>query len=263
MPPPELSGNPVVDIENYQAVLIPGLSDTKTGLYAYAYQDSDDAYLQGNIAQKIPARQVRLPGLQILEQQDAISTVHMTQNEYVGGKINKPFVYETPMVSFGNPLHPTISTAQPINIATLDTANGLPAQRSLNQQLTALFAALFKDGFSGVTTIQLDVAYGYAFAKGLNQMMVEIPVAVLPPMDVTVADPGGDTAPPPISAMVATVSAAIEDWSTAYKPSAQSAKLGFNLTIMSNLTENPMPLLNLMKLELDVSDIVPPLPNLI
>ncbi|MHA7777313.1 LysM peptidoglycan-binding domain-containing protein [Roseibium sp. M-1] len=260
-PPAELTGDPEVRIEDYTQILVPALTDEAKGIYAYAYQNGEGAWAEGAVLQGIAARKVLLPGLQILDQQDAISVIYLTQNEDVGGKINTPFVYQTPSVSFGNPYHPTISTAQPVDIATLGSPGGGQAQRSLDAQLTALFTALFEGGFKGVTTIQFDVAYSFAFTSGLNGMAVTIPVAVLPPMQVTVPGTAGGT-PPPIADLVKTLSAAIQDWSQAYAPSRQNGLLSFNLTIMSNLTKEPMPLLNLMKLELNVDDIVPPLPNL-
>jgi LysM repeat protein len=261
-PPPEVTGTPGVDIAGYSAELVPALSDVKTGKYAYAYTTADGAYLKGDVAQTLSDRKVVIPGLQILEQQDAISSVYLTQNENVGGKINTPFVYTTPSVSFGNPYHPTITSSQVVPVSTLETVDGKPSQRSLEAQLTALFTALFRDTFSGVTTIQMDVAYDYAFTEGLDAMKVDIPVAVLPPMTVDVGEAQTDDGPPPISELVKTLTHAIKDWSTAYGPSAQSAALGFRLTIMSDLTENPMPLLNLTRLVLEVEEITPPLPNL-
>lgn len=262
-PPPELTGDPKILIEGYSQVQVPALSDPAKGIYSYAYQYGEDKWAQGSELQGVAAREVLLPGLQILDQQDAISIVHLTQNEDVGGRINEPFVYQTPTVSFGNPFHPTLATSQPIDIAKLGSPTGEAMRRALDAQLSALFTALFEGGFKGEATIQFDVAYSYEFTGGLDSLAVGIPVAVLPPMTVSV--PGtaaGDKAPPPISGLVATVSAAIQDWSRAYAPSGQSGKLYFNLTIMSNLTREPMPLLNLMKLELNVDDIVPPLPNL-
>jgi len=261
VPPAELTGDPKVKIDGYTQVLVPALTNQAKGIYAYAYQNGEGAWAQGSDLQGIAARLVLLPGLQILDQQDAISIVYLTQNEDVGGKINVPFVYQTPSVSFGNPFHPTISTSQPVDIATLNTPGGGQAQRSLDAQLTALFTALFEGGFKGIATIQFDVAYSFAFTSGLDGMPVTIPVAVLPPMKVTVPGAPADT-PPPIADLVATLSAAIQDWSEAYAPSRQNGLLSFNLTIMSNLTKEPMPLLNLKKLELNVDDIVPPLPNL-
>lgn len=241
---------------------MPALSDAARGIYAYAYQYGNDVWAQGADLQGVAAREVLLPGLQILDQQDAISIVYLTQNENVGGAINPPFVYQTPSVSFGNPFHPTISTAQPVDIATLGSPGGGPVRRSLDEQLTALFTELFEGGFEGVTTIQFDVAYSFAFTSGLDGLAVAIPVAVLPPMKVTVPDGKANEDPLPISDLVAKLNAAMQDWSQAYAPSRQDGMLAFNLTIMSNLTMEPMPLLNLMKLELSVDDIVPPPPNL-
>ena len=263
VPPPEQTGDPEIRIEGYSQVQVPALTDAAKGIYSYAYKHRENVWAQGADLQGIAGRNILLPGLQILDQQDAISVVHLTRNEDVDGKIKLPFVYQTPSVSFGNPFHPTISTSQPVDIATLGSPGGRSVQRSLDAQLCALITALFEGGFEGVTTIQFDVAYSFAFNSRLDNMAVTIPVAVLPPMQVTVPGTKDDnTEAPPIANLVATLSAAIRDWSKAYSPSPQNGLLSFNLTIMSNLTMEPMPLLNLMKLELKVDDIVPQLPNL-
>ncbi|WJV68871.1 hypothetical protein PCO86_11085 [Pectobacteriaceae bacterium CE70] len=256
-PPTGLLGYPSVQIEDCRAVFIPELSDPLTGRYAYYYIDSNEQPLTGKVAQSLAERTVELPGMQILERQDAISTVHLTRNEDIDGKINEPFVFTTPDVSFGNPLHPTIRSNQPVNIATLGVPDGKPESRSLDQHLTALFNALFESSFSGDSTIQVNMTYAYTLSSALSAMSVPLPLAVMPPLSVSIneKDSNGIT----LGEMVATLNDAITTWGQIYNPSDLGAQLVFEVTIMSNLTVNPMPLLGLSNLVLPVQYIVPAL----
>jgi len=256
-PPTGLTGNPAVIIEGYDDHLIDTLSDPTKGVYAYYYTDNKGDPLTGAQAQSIAARDVSLPGMQILARQDALSTVYLTRNENIGGAINQPFVYKTPEVSFGNPLHPTIKSAEPVPVATLGSGDGKPVTRSLDAHLTALFTALFENSFDGDSTIQLNAGYDYAFTGQLTEMSVPIPVAVMPPLSVNIGGQGQSDIT--VANMVTTVSDAIAKWADTYAPSNQSANLIFGLTIMSNLTENPMPLLGFSDLILEVQYISPAL----
>ncbi len=252
-PPTGMAADPVLKIDGYTSNQIAELTKKDEGIYAYYFTNDDDEPLQGAKAQSISARAVDLPKMQILERQDAISSVYLTRNEDIGGAINEPFVFTTPRVSFGNPLHPTITSSEPVDIALL----GSPDTRSLDAHLTALFTTLFKNRYEGDVTIQLDVGYEYGLTSQLNQMLVPIPVAVLPPTDVKVGDKG--TAPVGIDELIETISQAIIGWAGDFKPSTEIARLVFRLSIMSNLSVHPMPLLRLLDLELQVADIDPPL----
>ncbi len=255
--PDGLTGDPLVDIAGYTATALPVARAQESVTYAYYYLDSNGQPLQAEQAQSIAPRTVVLPGMQILLRQDAISTVHLTRNEDIGGAINSPFVFTTPNVSFGNPLHPTIRSQQALNIATLGTGGSQPVTRSLDAHLTALFSALFTQSISADSTLQIDATYFYTLGDALTGMPVPLPVLVMPPMTINVD--GSDPSVTSLSQMVAQLSKAITDWAQAYLPSARDAQLVFDVTIMANLTENPMPLLDLSGFELPVTYISPPL----
>lgn len=255
--PAGLTGSPQVMIAGYDAVALATGSDPASGVYAYYYVDQQGNPLQGAVAQSIAARTVALPGMQILSRQDALSTVHLTRNENINGEINSSFVFVTPEVSFGNPMHPTLRSRQKVNIATLGSGDGQPVKRSLDAHLTALFTALFEEGFTGDSTLQVNMNYHYQLADALNAMSVPIPIAVMPPLNVSVD--GSNVALPSLTATVTMLSEAIATWAQTYLPSSRQARLIFDVTIMSNLTRNPMPLLDLANLELPVVYIDPPL----
>jgi hypothetical protein len=260
-PPSGLGDNPYVLIDDPSIVsrqYITALSNPTTGVYAYYYQTSDGP-LTGDKAQAISARRVCLPGLQILARQDAKTTVHLTRNEdLVPGKATaRPFVYQTPNVSFANPFHPTIASNTPVNIATLGTPEGNPVSRSLDAHLTALFAALFENRFAGDVTLQVEISYAYALASTLGSLSVPLPVALQPPLWVKVGDTG--SASTALATMIADLSAATRHWFTSYAPSLLLGVLNFDVKIMSNLTKQPMPLLELTALTLPVQYIAPAL----
>ncbi|WES70357.1 hypothetical protein [Superficieibacter sp. HKU1] len=74
--PTGLSDYPAVQIAGYQPLFIPELSDSTAGRYAWYYQNEHGEPLTADIAQSLAARTVELPGMQILERQDAVSTVY-------------------------------------------------------------------------------------------------------------------------------------------------------------------------------------------
>ncbi|UCZ75913.1 hypothetical protein LHK94_02535 [Dickeya zeae] len=253
--PTGMETEPVVQIEGYTAVPIDAMSHPDRGLYAWYYLDSNQQPLTAEVAQGIAARTVLSPGMQILERQDAISTVYLTRNEDIDGVISQPFVFTTPTVSFGNPLHPTLRADRPVNIATLDSPDGSPITRTLEQHLSALFNALFDSNVSGDSTIQINSTWIYRLTTELSGMSVPLPVAIMPPLPVNIDGKG--VSPLPLNEMVSTLSTTITDWQQTYKPSTLQATLTFDITIMSDLTVNPMPLLNLSALYLPVQYITP------
>ncbi|PKE29433.1 hypothetical protein CWS43_15355 [Rahnella sp. AA] len=257
--PAGLTGDPQIQIEGYTATALPATETQDLVSYGYYYLDNAGQPLTAKQAQNIAQRTVVLPGMQILSRQDAISTVHLTRNEDIGGAINPPFIFTTPDVSFGNPLHPTVRSQQVLNIATLGAGGSQPVTRSLDAHLTALFSALFAQSFSGDSTLQINVTYLYTLADALTGMPVPLPVLVMPPMTVNVD--GNDPSVTPLAQMISQLSSAVTDWAQAYQPSARGAQLVFEVTMMSNLTQNPMPLLDLTGLELPVEYIVPSLPS--
>jgi len=260
--PVGLDANPHVLVDGYgvdETHLIARLSDPKQGRYAYYYKNAQ-GILRADTAQSIGGRTLTLPGLQILARQDVKSTVHLTRNEGLvkGEETDRTFVYTTPEVSFSNPYHPRIDSGSRFNIAELGSPGGKPMMRSLPDHLTALFKALFENRYAGDVTIQMDAVYRYAFnSSTLGSMLIPLPVALQPPLDVAVGSNGTSTTA--IAEMVNSVAGAVNLWFTEMQPSTVDAELTFSVTIMANLTRRPMPLLSLSDLFLDLADISPPL----
>jgi len=79
------------------------------------------------------------------------------------------------------------------------------------------------------------------------------------PLEVTLPEKGKD--PVELQKMIADWEQAIELWFTTHLPDGLEGTLWFDLTIMSNLTAQPMPLLRLRKRYLPIGDLEPPLPT--
>ncbi len=254
-----LTGEPSVEIPEWTSHLASNACEKGKKTYTYYYTQEKKkkiTYLTQDIAQSISDRQVILPGMQVLARQDAIASMYMTRNNYIFGKINEGFVFKTPTATFKNPFHPTLSSYQPLNIAWLDEPKGEPSKCSLTQHLNNLFCKLFKGEFVGDVTLQLNIGYAYHLAEGLTEEPIDLPIALLPPTPITITTKGK-----PKGNIIKNLAKSITAWAETHKPSCNNATLTFALNIMSNLTENPMPLLNLQDLYLCTDDIDPPLPS--
>ena len=115
-------------------------------------------YLSDKDGQTVPDRQVVLPDLDILQRQDAWSTIFVKRNERLieTRRSAEPFVYQTPKIQFANALHPVIDSVAPIPIADISAGS---SRRSLLQNLQALFEALFADTETPTVVIQVEVSY--------------------------------------------------------------------------------------------------------
>ncbi len=258
-PPAGLTGDPVVEIPDWTSHLDSSACVEGKQTYTYYYTQktkSKQTYLTQDIAQPLSDRQVVMPGMQVLARQDALASMYMIRNSYIHGKITDGFVFRTPTATFKNPFHPTLSSFQPLNIAYLGNPTNEPYQRSLKEHLEHLFYMLFHGEYAGDITLQLNIGYSYHLAQGLTEEPIDLPIALLPPTPVTIqnnGEPEGD--------ILENLANSITAWAQAHKPSCNAAQLNIAMNIMSNLTENPMPLLNLQNLYLCTDDIIPPLPS--
>src|SRR5215472_19100908 len=101
------------------------------------------------------------------------------------------------------------------------------------------------------------VSYEYSINSSVPP--VPLPVFMQAPLEVTLPEKGKD--PVELEKMIADWEQAIELWFTTHLPDGLEGTLWFDLTIMSNLTAQPMPLLRLRKLYLPIGDLEPPLPT--
>ncbi|MFI6599275.1 LysM peptidoglycan-binding domain-containing protein [Nonomuraea sp. NPDC050536] len=227
--------------------------------FSYYYVDpKTKQYLSQVDGQKVPGRTVVVPDLDILERQDAWSSVWITRNERIlpdRPPSAEPFVYTTPDISFTDPLLPTIDSATLVDIAQIGPGG---PDRTLDQHLSALFAALFDDLPEGVETVTIQVEAVYTYRLNPILEAIELPIFLQAPLSVVVA---GDAPDHALKQMILNWTAALFSWFTDAPPNSADGTLRFDLTILSNLTRHPMPLLRLRNLTLAVTNVVPPLPT--
>ena len=265
---------PQVGIPGYtpvSATVPPGI----TADLCWTFEDDKKKPLSSTIGQGIPDRKVTLPPLNILAYQDAQSSALLVRNQYLlkdqSIETAEPFVYKTANIKFANPLHPTLDVSQTIDISTL--ASSPPSEKHVTQSLalhlSTLFQQLFKDDPEPVQTIQLECRYQYTIQDKLSP--ISLPVIFLAPSSFDTRTgwkvPTGGCPEPGGSRLkvgetdVCQLNGSITEWFKAQKPCADNGTLCFDLTVMSNLTKRPMPILRLRNLKLDLQYIKPALPT--
>ena len=241
--PPRV-GPPFVEIAGYSCERQPD-SGGLTSVFAYK-SDVDGQYLTASVGMNIPARTFVLPDLDILERQDAQAEVYITRNaDLVPGKtIADPLVYMTPTVSFDQPLHPTLVVDDPINLATIfSTGPNNPVQRSLDCQLGLLYDALFANAGTDDVTLQASLYYEYEINSEISK--VRLPVYLLPPTRTQLRQGGSGT---PLADVITLQVAGWTGWFGTNTPVTTGGSLVVDLTVMSDLTARPMPILHLANL---------------
>lgn len=252
--PPDGIGTPVILVapDSCEPVRIDGGAADSVS-YVYRRRGTGNEYLPAGDGQSIADRTIELPGMNILQRQDARTTIHLTRNEeLVAGRPSaSEFVYATPEVTFANPVLPSVTWDQAIDIAAIGSGTG-PVSRSLTGQLATLFDALL----TGVTlpTLSIQVRTVYSYSK-TSFATVELPVFMQAPLSVAIAGTGDGT----LDAMIQDWAGAISLWFSTNVPSGTAGQLGFDLRIMSDLTQQTMPLVHLGNLTLDLDCVQPPL----
>lgn len=249
--PPARVGSPLVQIEpeTYNCQLDGG--DDKTFRFVYVNKVTGN-YLSADAGRIIPGRTFALPDMDILERQDAQTSIYLTRNEDLAGKeVADVFVYTTPLVSFPEPLHPTLDSEEPIDLATIYAKDkNDPVKRSLSCQLTLLYEALFEHAGTDSVTLEMGVYYEYSINSDVQK--IRLPVYLMPPTRTAIREGGIGTK---LDDVIAAQVKGWETWFQNYKPMTTLGSVSFDLTIMSNLTERPMPLLRLPGLYLSLLNI--------
>lgn len=255
-------GTPKVSIEpeRYDAVrwTPPGVPAAGPTRISYVYrckapQTGGATYLSAEQGQGIGARSVHLPGLDILQRQDASATVWVERNrELVAGRPSADaFVYTTAPVRFTNPVYPSSDSSVVIDVAAVPS--GTPVVRSLQGHLQALFDELLAQVVEPDIVVQVEISYAYTTDPA--RMTITLPVLMQAPLGVALDAQGAE-----LAAMTEGWAQAVQTWLHTYAPSSQGARLCLDLTLMSNLTAQAMPLLRLRRLELAVRWLSPTRP---
>ncbi|MBV9683778.1 MAG: hypothetical protein JO046_18445, partial [Solirubrobacterales bacterium] len=234
-----------------QAPPITEKASVQAGPSSYSYvfvQDSTQDWLPASEGELIPPRALCMRNLNVLARQDAWVSASLGRNENAA----EPFRYKTPDVFFASPQYPTNLYTHPlIEIATIGgagpqvrTPEQQPQVRTPEQQLQALFQALFAAAPAGEQTLQLECRYQYTLTDSdLGPM--SLPVYMLPATEVDPATElkipvGGCPTDRTQGPLLCRLAGAIRTWWAGNQPSTLNGLFTFDLTVMSQLTSQPV-----------------------
>ena len=185
-----------VEIDGYTSEADPAQANTY--LYYIKNTQGTKEYLLYEDRNTVPSRTVSINKLDILNTQNAWSSVAVIRNEELlqntdgSWKTTTPcFIYQTPQVKFYNKLIPLLSSENVIDIATIGTSTyPVAAKRPLNTQLLALFDALTENISSGITEYTIKMQCDYSYTIPGTTLPVDVPVVMITPTEIEVADNG-------------------------------------------------------------------------
>ncbi|HRW81883.1 MAG TPA: LysM domain-containing protein [Methanothrix sp.] len=244
---------PKVAIEEYDTVQLPS-NDSEID---FVFRSHDDGkYLTASLGRAIPGRTVTLPQINVMEEQSARSTSWLSRNETLvpERKTASPFVYRTSEIQFANPHRPKLRSDDLIDISLVGSPDGEPVSRRLAEHLSSLFENLFKNQTTGSKdsfSLQLECSYEYRVNSELP--WVTLPVLFVPSssFDPSVPRRGRSSDQDTSGSFVSELSQEILRWFEENSPyEGKKGILKFDLTLLSNLTVQSMPLLRLSNLSL-------------
>ena len=244
---PEGIGTPEVFIQPETYTMTPWLNDEDPCLAEICYyyiNKSTGEPLLSEVAQSIQQREVKLPQLNILQRQDALTTVYLTRNEdLITEKTTNPdFVYTTGNLSFSNPYLPAMESMKEIEIANLP-ANHEPTTRSLFAQLQTLMSSLLAGNSQPSLSFQMVCSYDYELIPNLSPVNLPVMMQTMVSVELTTQ----------LDPMLQSWTDNINSWITGNNPSQVNGVLKFDLVILSNLTQQPFPLVRFSNLELSLA----------
>jgi hypothetical protein len=244
--PAELGDTVTVDIDGCTRSAPPTGATSATYAFVYVDQSTND-WLTASAGETIGPRTVTVPGLNVLAKQNARASTRIVRNE----NAVEPFRYQTPTVSFASPQYPTnLYTAPSLEVASIGSQS--PVTRSPEAHLAALFAALFAAAPAGEQTIQLECRYEYALS-GVGLVPIDLPVYLLAPTPANpttdlVVPKTGCPADPTQGPLICRLGGAMRTWWATNAPSTSAGVFLLTLTVMSELTGQPLIVLENLRL---------------
>lgn len=254
-PAPNELGEIRPEIKGYRTVTEPAGT---FGDLAYTFvSEKDGAVLTAVDGQKIQYRELVLPDMDILEVQDARSSMQIKRNEQLIENIDSQdeFVYTTGDVKFANPYLPLIDSEEEIEISALPNQTTFNNNRSLKFYFNNFFNNLLLDNSQSSLTFQINGRYQYDLSDKLEPIF--LPIFIHPPRTVeNINTQAGSKATKMPKDMIDALSAAIHNWMDKQQPpKQQGSAIGLDVIVMTNLTAKPVPLLRLRGLTLDVAQV--------
>ncbi|MDB4921799.1 hypothetical protein [Mucilaginibacter sp.] len=245
---------PLIEIEGYKTItqdnlkLVNDLRD-----YRYAYQSLVDPtkYLTVEESKVITKRTVSMSKVDVINFQNALSFIKVKRNEnLVKDKAGKwirtadDFVYQTPLISFGNKLIPLLDYSDPkynYNIAR--------QPQDLQLQISGMFIGLLGQKIPFDITMKIEISYNYTLQNAPDSIDISLPVFLAPSIPIP---PNQDTN---FAAIAKEITGAMKIWNDAYMPQGFNKKFFFDISVYSGINGNKMPLLTMRYLYLNINDI--------
>jgi hypothetical protein len=229
-------------------------TDNCKGSYCFYFRDINNNIVTASEGQQQPNRTIILQRINILARQDAETLVELKRNvELVPGhKSADPFIYKTNEVGFPNNLHPTINNDSQIEISTIGAPIGQNNTTILEQHLTNLFTALLNKNTQPILFVQMTCGYNYSINPEIDNITLPVIMQPLISVEILHADQTQLITDITLYLLIDNWTKAIKVWFRNYQPNVKDAAFSFDLTLFSNLTKNPLPLLRLSTLTLDV-----------
>ena len=228
------SGNALTQVP---VVQIPGYKETNIGNNTYQYVDGEGNPLTYEKRNVQPLRNAVLQKLDILIMQNAWGGVQVIRNldllpDGKGGwqQTNKHFLYQTPLVKFYTKLTAFLSDKTPIDIAKIATDSYPAGNRSLQDNMLALFEAFTND--VQVPSLNIKLSIDYASIITGTELSVKVPVLLVPPIDLDVTDKGASFAND--------LATELTDWLATNIPGTPEGKFEFSIDVFSSLDSNTL-----------------------
>ncbi|HEY9830978.1 MAG TPA: LysM domain-containing protein [Stenomitos sp.] len=236
----------------------------KTITYRFQKKSPEDAANDPIFGESsIPDRVFSIPDLDIIEQQNAWGAIWLTRNKNLlsGWKTNPAFVYQTPQVRFGSMVTPLLVNAQHWNIATINSSDGTPQNRTLAAHLQNLFDTLLPDIATKPYDFRVACRYGFALVLAEDDdsdLLSTLPVLLSPRFSV----PAGEDGLAATAELRSHLVTDIEAWYEENNPVATKARFIFSVSIFSNPDKDSssdtinLPLIQIEHLEVRLENIV-------
>ena len=265
---PENLGMPVAYVadEEYEPVALSDstladmsvldVQDMRNGVYYWYRSRLDGSPLAASRAQQIKGRQIGLPCLNILRYQSAVSELELSRNkELVEGKETaSPFVYTTGAVSFSDIFYAAKDIEDEIDITNLEAWNsdietGEKGKDSIASFMKG-FLNILMDGDPGQkVTLQAECVYMRKMRGSTEE--IQLPVFMQPCMSFEGKEDGEET----LLRQMVIWEKEIDEWCISHLnydkldgPWNDENKISLDLTVFSDQTEQPVPLIRLRRL---------------
>ena len=220
----------------------------------------DGEYLKPEDGRLIAVRRVRVPGLDLLAEQNARAGLRIRRNEKLSDHhpTNSAFVYETPELRFGSVFVPILEPDVAIRVE--DSTEQPPTQDKLYHYLLDFLVDFFTPS-GGVPPVDggvLRIEGGFRFAldREANEraLGITLPIYLTQPVLVTTASPAPADAIP-AATLAKGIADAVLAWFEERGLTGHDGELALRLTLYATRQNEQLPVLQLNEISLEMEHI--------